>query len=119
MIIFNYKCFIYALEVVSWSPLTKIGITKKSFFYEICLILLGEFKYTLVDPTDFSLGLVWYIFYVIVSQYLLVDIYIYIVHLCVLNIMLLIWCIFYKLPIYFWISIRCRCIETSVEPVLA
>ena len=32
-IFFNYKCFIYEIEIVSFSPLTKVGIKKQKLSF--------------------------------------------------------------------------------------
>ena len=38
-------------ESVSWSLLTKPGVTKQSFPYDICLLLFGDARYTSLDHT--------------------------------------------------------------------
>ena len=75
-------------------------LENESFPYDICLLLLGDVMYTSLDPTHFYF-MHFFLHILIPYDSISSDRYL-VVNFIFLIIMLLIWCYFYKLRIYFF-----------------
>ena len=50
---FNYNCFIYAIEILSWFPFIKLRFTKQKLHLWYWCIIAWRHKYTSLDPIKF------------------------------------------------------------------
>ena len=50
---FNYKCFIYAIKILSWFPFIKVWFTKQKLHLWYWCIIAWRHKYTSLDPIKF------------------------------------------------------------------